>query len=59
MEMVVEVKDNLPKKTFRKVQGEVLQVSKARQTNDTYKRGMLGHAKLTFASSEPTLPPDF
>jgi len=57
--MVVEVKDNLPKKTFRKVQGEVLQVSKARQTNDTYKRGMLGHAKSTFASSEPTLPPDF
>jgi hypothetical protein len=24
LEMVVEVKDNLPKKTFHKVQGEVL-----------------------------------
>ena len=36
MEMVVEVKDNLPKKTFRKVQGEVLSVSNARKAHDVY-----------------------
>jgi hypothetical protein len=30
MEMVVEVKDNLPKKTFHKVQGEVLQVDESK-----------------------------
>jgi hypothetical protein len=32
--MVVEVKDNLPKKTFHKDNGGVLLVSKARPAND-------------------------